>query len=136
MISADMAHAVHPNYAEKHESNHQPQMHGGIVVKTNANQRYATTSFTSTILKAVAAKTSPSVTLQEFVVRNDSPCGSTIGPILSAKTGLRTIDVGAPMLSMHSIREMCGVDDIASSINLFNTFFQKFPEIDANVVCD
>ena len=92
---------VHPNYADKHESNHQPQMHAGIVIKTNANQRYATTSATSTILKLVANKVQPPTTLQEFVVKNDSPCGSTIGPMLSAKLGLRTVDVGAPMLSMH-----------------------------------
>lgn len=136
LISADMARAVHPNYSDKHESNHQPQIHGGVVIKINANQRYATTSFTSTLLKSLAAQCKPPVPLQEFVVRNDSPCGSTIGPILSSKLGLRTIDVGSPMLSMHSIREMCGTDDIAHSIHLFIAFFRNFAAIDAKVICD
>jgi aspartyl aminopeptidase len=98
LISADMAHAVHPNYAEKHAKGHAPSLKN-LVLKINANQRYTTTSLTSSLLKKMG------VELQEFVVRNDSPCGSTIGPILS-KIGIRSVDIGAPMLSMHSIREM------------------------------
>lgn len=92
LISADMAHALHPNYPEKHEDQHRPMMNKGVVMKENANQRYATTSITMAILRQVAVKAG--VPLQEFVVRNDSPCGSTIGPMLSAKLGLRTIDIG------------------------------------------
>jgi aspartyl aminopeptidase len=117
LISADMAHAVHPNYSEKHEENHRPKMNQGVVVKQNANQRYATTSITTHILRQCAKEAG--VSLQEFVVRNDSPCGSTIGPMLSAKLGLRTIDVGNPQLSMHSIRETCGTKDIDDAISLF-----------------
>jgi aspartyl aminopeptidase len=86
-----MAHAIHPNYSEKHEENHRPQMNKGIVIKQNANQRYATTSVSTTIFRE-AAKCAQ-VPLQEFVVRNDSPCGSTIGPMLSAKLGIRTIGI-------------------------------------------
>lgn len=131
-----MAHALHPNYQDKHESKHQPQMHAGIVIKSNANQRYATTSLTSTILKQIAATATPAIPLQEFVVRNDSPCGSTIGPILSAKLGLRTIDVGAPMLSMHSVREMCGVEDLGLSVRLFRRYFEMFGEMEEKTALD
>ncbi|KAJ3070653.1 hypothetical protein HDU99_002631 [Rhizoclosmatium hyalinum] len=129
-----MAHAVHPNYSEKHEDNHRPSMNKGIVIKQNANQRYATTSVTTTILREVAKKRN--VALQEFVVRNDSPCGSTIGPMLSAKLGLRTIDVGNPQLSMHSIRETCGVQDVGTAIDLFQSFYEEFAAIDKRVSVD
>ncbi|KAJ2389580.1 hypothetical protein GGI05_003460, partial [Coemansia sp. RSA 2603] len=104
MISSDVTHAVHPNYADKHEQNHRPELQKGPSIKVNANQRYATTSVTSTVLKDIAGR--HGIPLQEFVVRNDSPCGSTIGPMLSAQLGLRTIDIGNPLLSMHSIREV------------------------------
>ncbi|KAJ3098916.1 ATP-binding cassette sub- B member 6, mitochondrial [Phlyctochytrium planicorne] len=134
LISADMAHAIHPNYSEKHEENHRPAMNKGVVIKQNANQRYATTSVTTAILREVARKRN--VPLQEFVVRNDSPCGSTIGPMLSANLGIRTIDVGSPQLSMHSIRETCGVEDVQYAIDLFQSFFEDFASIDAKVKVD
>ncbi|KAJ1980570.1 hypothetical protein H4R34_002409 [Dimargaris verticillata] len=117
LVSADMAHAVHPNYVEKHEARHRPLMHNGVVIKINANQRYATTAPTSAVLKSLAQ--AHGLRMQEFVVRNDSACGSTIGPMLSAKLGLRTIDVGCPQLAMHSIREMAGADDVGHAIQLF-----------------
>ncbi|KAK9686688.1 hypothetical protein K7432_015069 [Basidiobolus ranarum] len=134
LVSADMAHAVHPNYSEKHEENHRPAMHKGLVIKVNANQRYATTAATSLEIKALAKK--HGIPVQEFVVRNDMACGSTIGPILSAKLGMRTIDVGAPQLSMHSIREMCGTEDVQHSIQLFNAFFQEYQHLDQKILVD
>lgn len=98
LVSADVAHALHPNYASKHESNHQPKLNGGTVLKTNDNQRYATHAATGFIVREVARRAG--VPVQEFVVRNDCPCGTTIGPIIAAKVGIRTADVGIPSLSM------------------------------------
>ncbi|KAI9493359.1 peptidase M18 [Zychaea mexicana] len=140
LISADMAHAIHPNYPEKHEENHRPHMHKGTVIKINANQRYATTAVTSLVLKELAKKhvipIQVGFCLCEFVVRNDSPCGSTIGPMLSAKLGLRTVDVGNPQLSMHSIREVGGTDDVKHGIDLLQVFFEEFAELEARIVVD
>eukprot|EP00257_Ricinus_communis_P019264 XP_015578196.1 probable aspartyl aminopeptidase [Ricinus communis] len=134
LVSADMAHALHPNYADKHEENHQPRMHGGLVIKHNANQRYATNSVTSFLFKEIASK--HNLPVQDFVVRNDMPCGSTIGPILASGVGIRTVDVGAPQLSMHSIREMCAVDDVKYSYEHFKAFFEDFSHLDSKITVD
>lgn len=134
LVSADMAHALHPNYMDKHEENHQPKLHGGLVIKHNANQRYATNSITSFIFREIAMK--HNLPIQDFVVRNDMPCGSTIGPILASGTGIRTVDVGAPQLSMHSIREMCAVDDVKHSYEHFKAFFLEFSHLDSKIVVD
>lgn len=99
-----------------------------------ANQRYATSSVTSAILKQCAKV--KGLELQEFVVRNDSPCGSTIGPMLSAKLGIRTIDVGCAQWSMHSIRECCGSHDVEKAVVLFEGFFENFGQIEAKLVVD
>lgn len=124
LISADMAHAVHPNYSEKHQSNHAVEMNKGIVIKMNYNQRYATDLVSSSLLKAIGLKAG--VPLNEFVVKNDSPCGSTIGPIAASKTGIKSIDIGAPMWGMHSIRETCGVVDGVYYNDLFKAFYTHF----------
>ncbi|KAJ1507006.1 hypothetical protein HMI56_000332 [Coelomomyces lativittatus] len=100
-------------------------------IKYNANQRYATTSVTSTLLKLVAEK--KKVPLQAFVVRNDSPCGSTVGPILASTLGMKTIDVGNPQLSMHSIREQAGVHDIEHAIRLFTGCFELHDEMESTL---
>jgi aspartyl aminopeptidase len=123
-ISADMAHAVHPNYSEKHQSSHAPDINKGVVIKINHNQRYATDLVSSSLIKAIAKKAD--VPILEFVVRNDSACGSTIGPITASKTGIKTIDVGAPMWGMHSIRETCGIIDGAYYRDLFTAFYAHF----------
>lgn len=109
IISADMAHSVHPNYSDKHQQNHKVQINHGIVLKINHNQRYTTDGVSAGILRVIADKVE--VPLQDFIVKNDSPCGSTIGPIISSKTGIKAVDIGAPQLGMHSIRETCGVLD-------------------------
>lgn len=129
LLSADCAHGVHPNYAGKHQEQHRPDFHKGIVIKTNANQRYATTPLTAALFREVCKKAS--VPVQDFVVKNDSPCGSTIGPITSSKLGVRTIDIGAPQWAMHSCRETCASSDAAHLYNLCKAFFELFREVDS-----
>ncbi|KAK4487424.1 hypothetical protein RD792_005941 [Penstemon davidsonii] len=126
--------ALFDHEEDKHEENHQPKMHGGLVIKHNANQRYATNAVTSFIFREIANK--HKLPVQDFVVRNDMLCGSTIGPILASGTGIRTVDVGAPQLSMHSIREMCAVDDVKHSYEHFKAFFKEFSHLDAKLKVD
>ncbi len=110
LVSADMAHAVHPNYSERHEPMHTPELGGGPVLKHNANQSYATDATTQAWFATCAA--SVGVPVQHFVTRADLPCGSTIGPLTAARLGLATVDVGSPMLSMHSCRELASMEDV------------------------
>ncbi|KAL8968989.1 MAG: hypothetical protein Q9183_002208 [Haloplaca sp. 2 TL-2023] len=134
LVSADMAHSVHPNYANKYESDHKPEINKGTVIKINANARYATNSPGIVLIQEVARRRK--VPLQLFVVRNDSSCGSTIGPMLAASLGARTLDLGNPQLSMHSIRETGGVDDVGHGVNLFESFFEHFSELEGKIYVD
>ncbi len=109
LISTDNAHGIHPNYPDKHESNHGPILNKGPTVKFNANQRYATNSETAGYFKALCQ--SVDVPIQEFVNRADMACGSTIGPITAKEIGVKTLDVGVPTFAMHSIRELAGTED-------------------------
>ena len=111
VASGDMAHATHPNYPEKHEPQHQIAINGGPVLKTNVKLRYATDSVGAATF--ITACEQAGVPVQHFVSRNDLPCGSTVGPMTAALLGATTVDVGAPMLSMHSARELCGAKDPA-----------------------
>ena len=108
-ISSDNAHAVHPNYPERHEPGHRPLLNHGPALKVNAGQRYATNSVTATMFQRACR--SAGVPWQVFTSRNNMACGSTIGPITATRLGIETVDVGVPQLSMHSARELCGVDD-------------------------
>jgi aspartyl aminopeptidase len=103
LVSADGAHAVHPNYADFHDPQHRPRLGGGPVIKVNASERYATTAATRAYLAQCAE--AADVGIQHYVHRTDLPCGSTIGPISATRLGVPAVDIGAPMLSMHSIRE-------------------------------
>lgn len=143
LVSADMAHSVNPNYSSKYESDHKPEMNKGPVIKINANNRYATNSPGIVLLQEVARKApkkiaidEPVVPLQPFVVRNDSSCGSTIGPMLSAKLGARTLDLGNPQLSMHSCRETGGADDVHHAIRLFSSFFEHYSALEKTILVD
>lgn len=129
VLSVDQAHAIHPNYAGKHEKGHAPRMNDGMVIKRNSNQRYATNAVTGLIVREIAKKAGLKP-IQEFIVRNDCGCGSTIGPIISSSTGIRAIDMGCPQLSMHSIRETMGTADFTHGVHLFNGFFKYFRQVD------
>lgn len=151
--SCDMAHSVHPNYPAKYESHHRPHMNKGVVVKVNANARYATNTPGIVITEEIAREAG--VPLQLFVVRNDSSCGSTIGPMLSAALGARTIDMGNAQLSMHSIREtgyiytlpssirgevtnqkFSGAVDVEYAVRLFKKYFERYSKLEETIQVD
>jgi len=121
-VSADNAHAVHPNYPERHEPGHRPIVNAGPAIKVNSNQRYATSGDTAAVFQRACE--AAGVPWQVFVSRNNMPCGSTIGPITATRLGIATVDVGVPQLSMHSARELCGIDDpghLAAALQAFLT---------------
>lgn len=120
MVSADNAHAIHPNYPSKHDSNHAPKINAGSVIKVNANQRYASNSKTISHFLRVASSLDEKT--QSFVTRSDMGCGSTIGPITATRLGIETLDVGLPTFGMHSIRELCGSEDAHSLYKILVNF--------------
>eukprot|EP01054_Gregarina_sp_Poly1_P010454 Gregarina_sp_Poly_1__10453@NODE_75_length_15886_cov_79_326569_g64_i0_p2_GENE_NODE_75_length_15886_cov_79_326569_g64_i0NODE_75_length_15886_cov_79_326569_g64_i0_p2_ORF_typecomplete_len458_score57_69Peptidase_M18/PF02127_15/2_6e131Peptidase_M42/PF05343_14/1_2e07_NODE_75_length_15886_cov_79_326569_g64_i01313814511 len=120
LVSCDAAHAVHPNYAFKHLSTHKPLIGKGVTIKYNANQRYATTVYGDAFVRGLGVK------YQEFEIRNDSGCGSTIGPLAASQTGIETLDVGIPIWSMHASREMAAVSDIESLVQLGALAYEKW----------
>ncbi|MFG3004363.1 M18 family aminopeptidase [Streptomyces calvus] len=108
-LSSDTGHAVHPNYAERHDPTHHPRVDGGPLLKVNVNNRYATDGSGRSVFAAACDKAD--VPFQSFVSNNAMPCGTTIGPITAARHGIRTVDIGVAILSMHSARELCGAND-------------------------
>ncbi len=124
MISADNAHAIHPNYSDKHDAEHGPKLNHGPVIKTNANQRYATNSESSAYFRQLCEQVK--VPVQDFVVRTDMGCGSTIGPITAGSLGVKTIDIGVPTFAMHSIRELAGSRDAYMLNKVLTQFFTHY----------
>lgn len=122
LISADNAHAVHPNFPDRHDGNHGPRLGGGPVIKLNVNQRYASNSETSALFRQLAGQVG--VPVQSFVTRTDMACGSTIGPLTAAEVGVRTLDVGVPTYAMHSIRETAGSEDALALCRVLRAFYE------------
>jgi aspartyl aminopeptidase len=121
-LSSDTGHAVHPNYAERHDPTHHPRLNGGPLLKVNVNNRYATDGSGRAVFAAACEKAG--VPFQSFVSNNSMPCGTTIGPITAARHGIRTVDIGTAILSMHSARELCGADDPYLLANALVAFLQ------------
>ena len=121
LLSADVVHGVHPCYPDKHDLNHRPLMNEGPVVKVNTNDRYATSGQGVALFKALCHHAK--IPSQDFVIRQDLACGSTIGPILGAKLGCLTVDVGVSTLGMHSACETMGVRDLGFILKLFKAFY-------------
>ncbi|WP_151477191.1 M18 family aminopeptidase [Streptomyces albicerus] len=119
-LSSDTGHAVHPNYAERHDPTHHPRAGEGPILKVNVNNRYATDGSGRAVWVAACEKAD--VPFQNFVSNNSMPCGTTIGPITAARHGIKTVDIGVAILSMHSARELCGAADpflLANSLVAF-----------------
>ncbi|MCL7462870.1 M18 family aminopeptidase [Pseudomonas sp. NW5] len=123
LVSADNAHGVHPNYADRHDGNHGPRLNAGPVIKINSNQRYATNSETAGFFRHLCQQ--QNVPVQSFVVRSDLGCGSTIGPITASQLGVRTVDIGLPTFAMHSIRELAGSHDLEHLVRVLGAFYNS-----------
>ncbi|MEU0407851.1 M18 family aminopeptidase [Streptomyces griseorubiginosus] len=121
-LSSDTGHAVHPNYAERHDPTHHPRVNGGPILKVNVNNRYATDGSGRAVWAAACEKAG--VPFQSFVSNNSMPCGTTIGPITAARHGIKTVDIGVAILSMHSVRELCGADDPYLLANALAAFLE------------
>lgn len=122
-LSIDMAHACHPNFVQKHEPNHAPVMGEGVVLKINSQKRYASDVLSGAKFRLLCEKNG--IPYQAFVSRNDMPCGSTVGPAVSASLGIPTVDIGEPMFSMHSAREMTAASDHESMVRLVTAFYKE-----------
>ncbi|HYP72698.1 MAG TPA: M18 family aminopeptidase, partial [Microbacterium sp.] len=120
-VSSDVGHSVHPNYPEKHDPAVRPVLGSGPILKINANQRYATDAAGAAAWHGWCD--AAGVVSQEFVSNNAVPCGSTIGPITATRLGIRTVDVGIPILSMHSARELAGTADLLALARVAASFF-------------
>lgn len=123
LISVDNAHGVHPNYVDKHDAQHRPRLNGGPVIKINANQRYASNSATVALFKALCHDLN--TPCQQFVMRSDLACGSTIGPLSAAELGVETLDVGVPQFAMHSVRELAGSEDAGNLQRILKAFYSR-----------
>jgi aspartyl aminopeptidase len=123
LISADNAHGIHPNYPDKHDKNHAPILNNGVVIKYNCNQSYATNAHTAAIFKNICNDIN--VNYQTFCSNNTIRCGSTIGPLTSSLVGVKALDIGIPTFAMHSIRELAGIVDCKSMLQILKKFFDS-----------
>jgi aspartyl aminopeptidase len=124
LISADNAHGIHPNYPDKHDKNHAPILNNGVVIKYNCNQSYATNAYTAAIFKNICNDIN--VNYQTFCSNNTIRCGSTIGPLTSSLVGVKALDIGIPTFAMHSIRELAGMADCESMLQILKKFFDSY----------
>lgn len=122
-VSIDMAHALNPNYPQKYDPHHAPLLGKGIILKYNADQRYASNALSAAVV--IHACQVLNLPFQSYVCRSDQPCGSTLGPILAATTGINTVDIGCPQLSMHSIREVIACQDYLDLVRLLTHLLQE-----------
>jgi aspartyl aminopeptidase len=122
-VSIDMAHALNPNYPKKHEPHHTPLLGKGIVLKYNADQKYASNALSAAVI--VRACEVLRLPYQSYVCRSDMPCGSTVGPLIAQGTGINTVDIGCPQLSMHSIREVMATQDYLDMVRLLSHLLQE-----------
>lgn len=123
MISADLTHALHPNYIDKSDPTNKIEFRKGAVIKHNSNKSYATDSYSSSVYKSICIKNK--IPFQEFVNRSDMRSGSTIGSIITSNLPIPVVDVGIPLLAMHSIRELCHIEDIKSYFNSMYYFLNN-----------
>ena len=121
-----------PNYSEKFQPQHQNKTQQGVVLKINVNGRYSTESENAAVFKELGKLCN--VPIQEFIVRQDSPCGTTIGPIISAKIGIKSVDVGIAQFAMHSIREQLGIVDLYYYKTIFEEFFKSYEKVKGNIL--
>jgi aspartyl aminopeptidase len=117
-VSLDMAHALNPNYPQKYDPQHSPLLGKGIVLKYNADQKYASNALSAAVI--IHACQVLKLPYQSFVCRSDMPCGSTVGPIVAGNMGINTVDIGCPQLSMHSIREWMACQDYLDMVRLLS----------------
>ncbi len=122
MISADMAHSIHPNQIEKHDPVLHPVLNGGPVIKIHANQKYTTDGDSGAVFETLCDLAG--VPCQKFVNRSDMVGGSTLGNVSTGQIDIRSVDVGNPMLAMHSVREFGGVKDHTYMNRVFETFYK------------
>jgi len=122
-VSIDMAHALHPNYSKKHDPHHAPLLGKGVVLKHNADHKYATNALSAAVVTYACEQLN--LPMQRYACRSDMPCGSTVGPVVSGHTGITTVDIGCPQLSMHSAREMMACQDYLDMVRLLSHLLKE-----------